>query len=72
MVRPHVRLPGHVVDVKEQEIVLLYRNGLLDQVLIAGRYAFWKGVIEYSFTKADLSRTDITEPIDRTTLQNKL
>src|ERR1700743_3118348 len=57
----------HVVDVKEQEIVLLYRNGLLDQVLTAGRYAFWKGVIEYSFTNADLSKTEITEAIHRTT-----
>ena len=32
----------HVVDVKDNEIVLLYENGLLKQVLTAGRYTFWK------------------------------
>lgn len=31
-----------VVEVKETEIVLHYENGLLKQVLTAGRYAFWK------------------------------
>ena len=30
----------HVVEVKETEIVLQYKNGLLTQVLTAGRYAF--------------------------------
>ncbi len=31
------------VDVKDNEIVLLYENGLLRQVLTAGRYAILEG-----------------------------
>ena len=34
----------HVVEVKDNEIVLQYENGLLKQVLTAGRYTFWKSV----------------------------
>jgi regulator of protease activity HflC (stomatin/prohibitin superfamily) len=62
----------HVVDVKDNEIVLLYRNGLLEQVLNAGRYTFWKSVIQYDFIRADISKIEISENIGRATLQNKL
>src|SRR5512141_3096121 len=37
----------HVVEVKDNEIVLQYQNGLLKQVLTAGSYTFWKSVINY-------------------------
>ena len=62
----------HVVDVKDNEIVLQYENGLLKQVLTAGRYTYWKGVIDYEFVKADLGKIEITENIDRATLLSKL
>lgn len=62
----------HVVDVKNDEIVLQYENGLLKQVLTAGRYTFWKSAIVYDFVRADISKVEITENIDRATLQNKL
>ncbi|WP_207492016.1 slipin family protein [Aridibaculum aurantiacum] len=61
-----------VVDVTEQQIVLQYVNGLLKQVLTAGRYAFWKGVIDYRFVYADISKIEITEDIDRATLLSKV
>lgn len=53
-----------VIDVKDNEIVLQYENGNFRSVLVPGRYAFWKGVIDYSFVRADLSKIDITENID--------
>jgi SPFH domain / Band 7 family len=59
-----------VVQVKDNEIVLQYENGLLKQVLTAGRYAYWKSVIQYDFIKVDTSKIEITEAIDRATLQN--
>lgn len=59
-----------VVEVKDAEIVLQYENGLLKQVLTAGRYAFWKNMIKYNFVWVDTSKIDITENIDRATLQN--
>lgn len=62
----------HVIEVKDNEIVLQYENGLLKQVLTAGRYTFWKSIIQYEFIRADTGKADITEPVDRTTLQNKL
>jgi hypothetical protein len=62
----------HVVDIKDNEIVLHYENGLLKQVLTAGRYTFWKSVIQRDFVRADIGKVEITENIDRTTLQNKL
>ncbi|MBV4356811.1 slipin family protein [Pinibacter aurantiacus] len=60
-----------VVEVKDKEIVLQYENGLLKQVLTSGRYAFWKGVMEYNFVRADISKVDITEPIELDVLLSK-
>lgn len=57
-----------VVEVKDNEIVLQYENGLLKQVLTAGRYAFWKSVVKNEFIRADISKVDIAEDIDRTVL----
>ena len=61
-----------VVFVKDNEIALQYENGLLKQVLTAGRYAFWKDIIHYEFVLADTSNIEIDEAISRATLQHKL
>ena len=61
----------HVVEVKDNEIVLQYENGLLKQVLTAGRYTYWKSVVQYAFVRADISKIAITENIDRATLLSK-
>ena len=61
----------HVVDVKDGEIVILYENGLLKQVLTAGRYTFWKSAVNYAFVRADISKIEIPEDIDRSILQNR-
>jgi len=62
----------HVVEVKDNELVLLYENGLLKQVLTPGRYAYWKGIIVYGFVRLDLGKIGITENLDRITLLHKL
>ncbi|GAA4320946.1 slipin family protein [Flaviaesturariibacter amylovorans] len=61
-----------VVEVKDGHIALQYTGGLLTAVLQPGRYAFWKGLIDYRFVFVDLTKIDITEPIDRATLTGKL
>ncbi|TDW96023.1 slipin family protein [Dinghuibacter silviterrae] len=61
----------HVVEVRENEIVLLYANSLLKEVLTPGRYAFWKSPVRYDFVRIDLGKVEITEPIDRMTLLSK-
>jgi hypothetical protein len=59
-----------VVEVKEHEIVLYFANGLFHEVLTTGRYAFWKGYQENSYSKVDLSKVSISEPISRTILEH--
>lgn len=61
-----------VVEVKDNEIALHYKNGLLTQVLTPGVYTFWKSMIKHEFVFADVSKIEITENIDRATLQSKL
>ncbi len=61
-----------VVDVKDNEIVLHYENGSLKQVLAAGRYTFWKSVIDNKFVRADIGKIAITEDISRDVLLSKL
>jgi SPFH domain / Band 7 family len=62
----------HVVEVKDNEIALQYEDGFLKTVLTAGRYTFWKGIINYEFVIADTSKIEITEIISRVVLQHKL
>lgn len=59
-----------VVEVKDNEIVLLYEKGNFKTALAAGRYVFWKGLIEREFVRADLSKIYITEQIDKALFSN--
>ena len=55
-----------VIEVKDNEIVIVYENKNFAKVLTAGRYVYWKGLIERTFIKANLSKIEITEDIDKT------
>ena len=57
-----------VQEVIQNEIALLFENGLFKMILTPGRYAFWKGYANYNFVTADISKIAITEPIDRNLL----
>lgn len=57
-----------VVEVKDNEIALQYENGLLKSVMTAGRYVFWKSVVQREFIKADISKIEIADNIDRAML----
>lgn len=52
-----------VVEVADNEIALYFMNGIFKEVLVTGRYAFWKGYVKNEFVKADLSKAAITEEI---------
>ncbi|MFA7446702.1 MAG: slipin family protein [Flavobacteriaceae bacterium] len=58
-----------VVEVADNEIVLQIVNGNFREVLTAGRYAFWKGVMQYKFIKADISQVEISEDIPKFLLE---
>lgn len=54
-----------VVNVEDNEIVLAYQNNNFKGVLTSGRYTFWNTLVNYKFVTADLSKIEITEPIDK-------
>jgi hypothetical protein len=55
-----------IIEVKDYEIVVVYKNNIFAEVLKAGRYAVWKGLITRDFVKVDLSKIEITENIEKT------
>ena len=60
-----------LVEVGDNELVLQYENDNFKSVLAPGRYAFWKGLIKFSFVKADVSKIEITEAIDLMSTKRK-
>lgn len=52
-----------IVEVEDHEIALQYENKNFKQVLSAGKHAFWKGIIQYTFTKINLKKPEITEAV---------
>lgn len=60
-----------VVEVQDNEIALQFEDNKFKTVLTAGKYAFWNGIIEYSFVKADLSKVEITEKIEKAVLERR-
>lgn len=60
-----------IVEVKNNEIALQYENGLFTAVLAAGRYIFWKGLINYNFIIVDLNQIEIDIGIDKSLLTKK-
>lgn len=57
-----------VVEVKDNEIALQYENGNFRNILVSGRYAYWRGATDFTFVSADLSKIEITENIGVYTL----
>ena len=55
----------HIVEVLDNELVIVYANNKFSQVLETGRFVFWKGLVDYAFTRVDLNKIYITEKIDK-------
>lgn len=60
----------HIIEVKDAELALVSENGNLKTVLTAGKYAFWKGLINFEFVMADMSKIYITEAISKAMLSH--
>ncbi len=58
-----------VVEMTDNEIALLYKDGNFRQVLSAGKFAFWKGATVYSTIKADLNALYVDERIDKNLIE---
>lgn len=50
-----------VVDVKDNEIVVHYEDGIFKDVLTAGKSAYWKWVIDNAFETYDLNDIEVPE-----------
>jgi regulator of protease activity HflC (stomatin/prohibitin superfamily) len=65
---PEVAAALDVLEVGDNEIVLQYEHGLFQTILRKGRWAFWKGVKQYQYIRADVSQLDIPGTIDLVSL----
>ncbi len=54
-----------VIEVKDTEFCMVFKNGNFLNVLYAGQYAFWKSVVEYDFQIVNTSNHEIAESFDR-------
>ena len=61
----------HVIDVKDDEIAMLYADGIFKSVLTTGKHAYWKGLINYTWIVSDLTEMEIPDSIDTNTLLRK-
>lgn len=59
----------HVVEVKDNELVLVYEDGNFKRTLMAGKHAFWIGVISYDFHTVSTENLEITG-IEKRVLQH--
>lgn len=59
-----------VVEVRDGQIVVKFRNGNFHEVLKPGRHVFFKGLIDLKFITMDLSRIELPKEIARDLLVN--
>lgn len=59
-----------IIEVKDNELMLVYENNNFKKVLEAGRYFYWKGFTDRDFKKVDKSKIYITENIDKALFSN--
>ena len=59
-----------VIDVKDNELVLVYENENFKKVLQAGRYVYWKGILNRTFATVDISKIYITEKLNKGLFKN--
>jgi len=57
-----------IVEVKDNEIVIVYENDIFKTVYTAGRYVYWKGLINRKFQIIDISKTKLIDEINKSLL----
>ena len=58
-----------VYAVKDNEIMIQYKDGNYHRVLTPGRYCYWKDGINYTYDKVDLNDMEVSPDISRKVLQ---
>ncbi|MGJ4787166.1 slipin family protein [Leptospira koniambonensis] len=57
-----------IFEVKDNEIVILYAEGIFKKVLEPGNHFYWKGLHNYTFQKFDLNQGEIPQNLDKNVL----
>lgn len=60
-----------VVEIKDNEIGFRYKNERFYQLLETGRYAFWKGLNDFSYNIYDKNELEVPTNIARQVLRNR-
>lgn len=60
------------ISVKDNEVALKFRNGILNGVLPTGNYVYWKGYVDFDFNIVNLNEVDIGINLDTSLLSNRL
>ncbi|MCH2235587.1 MAG: slipin family protein [Crocinitomicaceae bacterium] len=58
-----------VVEVGADQVALIYKDNILDEVLQEGLYAFWKEPVEYSFDIKDMSEVKVDEDLSKSVIR---
>lgn len=69
---PEMQAALEVIEVKDSEIVVQFEDNRFRTVFVPGKYAFLKGIRNYTYTSIDLSKIEITEPISMQLISTKL
>lgn len=57
-----------VMEVSDNEVVIQYKNGIFNQVLAPGRYAYWKDGVVYTYERINLNDIEVSNKIPRQVL----
>jgi uncharacterized protein YrrD len=61
-----------VIEVKDNELMVQFEDNRYKTVFGPGKYAFWKGIKNYTYTGIDLSKIEITEAFSHQLISTKL
>ncbi|WP_381525489.1 slipin family protein [Spirosoma soli] len=68
LAEPEVAFELDVIDVADNELVLQYENGQYQRLLNRGRWAFWKGVHQFTYVRVDLTQLAVPAEVDLASL----
>lgn len=57
-----------ITIVKDNEIMIQYKDGLFHNVLTPGKYCYWNDGIQYEYDRVDLNEIEVNDSIDRKVL----
>lgn len=62
----------NIINVKDNELALRFDEGSLKEVMMRGKYVYWKGVRDYTFVVEDISNIAVSDNFDKKYLTNSL